>query len=80
MCLDTLEYSKTASAHRQIHVHQRVYVNTNNKTDLQHANNTSIRHIHIYKHTQTIGHILTCKKTDNKYNTGISGINHLVRD
>jgi len=30
-----VKYSKTASAHKQIHVHQRVNVNTNNKTDLQ---------------------------------------------
>ena len=30
-CVDDI---KTASA-RQIHVHQRVHINTNNKTDLQ---------------------------------------------
>ena len=31
-CVDNI---KTASAYRQIHVHQREHVNTNNKTDLQ---------------------------------------------
>ena len=43
-----VKYSKTASAHRQIHVHQTFHVNTNKKHNYkyEYAYNTIIRHIH----------------------------------